>query len=142
MYIYIRCHVQRKSLTMEYIDHETIYIIGGILNYNTPPSEKTWIVNPSKNFEITEGPSMEVGRVWHSSAIMNFNGRKIIVVVGGSTYYQRRRRMLTFKNIIIHGLPMNPSVELLDISAPNPEWVKGNDFFESQRILFVVLKTI
>ena len=114
----IHCH------TMEYVDHETIYIIGGILNYNTPPSEKTWIVNPSKNFEITEGPSMQVGRFWHSSAIMNLNGRKIIVVVSGSSYYQRR--MVTIKNNIIHGSPLNPSVELLDISSPNPKWVKGN----------------
>ena len=62
-------------------DEKSIYIIGGILNGSR--SNKTWIVDPTNGFEITEGPSLNKIRAYHSCAKMTINGKTILVVVGG-----------------------------------------------------------
>ena len=63
-------------------DEKSIYIIGGWQNdsrfYN-----KTWIVDPTNKFKITEGPSLNKGRNGHGCAKMSLNGRTILVVAGG-----------------------------------------------------------
>ena len=46
-------------------------------------SKKTWIVNPTNEFQITEGPSLNKARSYHGCAKMTLNGRTILVVAGG-----------------------------------------------------------
>ena len=61
-------------------DEKSIYIIGGRPNSF---SNKTWIVDPTNEFRITEGPSLKKGRAGHGCAKMTINGRTILVVAGG-----------------------------------------------------------
>ena len=63
-------------------DEKSIYIIGGRQN-NSIWSNKTWIVDPTNEFQITEGPSLNKGRDSHGCAKMTINGRTILVVAGG-----------------------------------------------------------
>ena len=62
-------------------DEKSIYIIGGFQNGSI--SNKTWIVDPTNEFQITEGPSLNKGRSSHGCAKMTLNGRTILVVAGG-----------------------------------------------------------
>ena len=62
-------------------DEKSIYIIGGFQNGSI--SNKTWIVDPTNEFQITEGPSLNKGRAYHGCAKMTLNGRTILVVAGG-----------------------------------------------------------
>ena len=62
-------------------DEKSIYIIGGFQNGSI--SNKTWIVDPTNEFQITEGPSLNKGRADHGCAKMTLNGRTILVVAGG-----------------------------------------------------------
>ena len=62
-------------------DEKSIYIIGGYQNGSL--SKKTWIVDPTKEFQIKEGPSLNKGRINHGCAKMTLNGRTILVVAGG-----------------------------------------------------------
>ena len=86
-------------------DEKSIYIIGGWQNDSR--SKKTWIVDPTKEFQITEGPSLNKARAGHGCAKMTLNGRTILVVAGG------------FGN----GGRLN-SVEILDPSENNV-WTQG-----------------
>ena len=63
-------------------DEKSIYIIGGFQNGSI--SNKTWIVDPTNEFQITEGPSLNKGRYSHGCAKMTLNGRTILVVAGGN----------------------------------------------------------
>ena len=63
-------------------DEKSIYIIGGRQNGQFS-SKKTWIVDPTNGFKITEGPSLNNQRAWHGCAKMTVNGRTILVVAGG-----------------------------------------------------------
>ena len=63
-------------------DEKSIYIIGGRQN-NSVWSKKTWIVDPTNEFRITEGPSLNKARYDHRCAKMTVNGRTILVVAGG-----------------------------------------------------------
>ena len=87
-------------------DEKSIYIIGGWQNEQIF-SKKTWIVDPTNEFQITEGPSLNNGRSSHGCAKMTLNGRTILVVAGGC----RNRRHLN-------------SVEILDPSENNV-WTQG-----------------
>ena len=62
-------------------DEKSIYIIGGCQNGSR--SKKTWIVDPTNEFQIKEGPSLNKGRYGHGCAKMSLNGRTILVVAGG-----------------------------------------------------------
>ena len=63
-------------------DEKSIYVIGGWQNEQIF-SKKTWIVDPTSEFQITEGPSLNKGRQFHGCAKMTLNGRTILVVAGG-----------------------------------------------------------
>ena len=63
-------------------DEKSIYIIGGIQNGHFS-SKKTWIVDPTNGFKITEGPSLNKARDSHGCAKMTLNGRTVLVVAGG-----------------------------------------------------------
>ena len=91
-------------------DEKSIYIIGGsqLGTWDEDGfSNKTWIVDPTNEFQITEGPSLNRARNDHGCAKMTLNGRTILVVAGGFG---------------IDGL-LN-SVEILDPSGNNV-WTQG-----------------
>ena len=87
--------------------YKSIYIIGGDQN-GSFPSKKTWIVDPTNEFQIKEGPSLNNGRENHGCAKMTLNGRTILVVAGGQG----------------EGLETLDSVEILDPSENNI-WTQG-----------------
>ena len=88
-------------------DEKSIYIIGGIQNGRFS-SKKTWIVDPTDEFQIKEGPTLNKGRHCHGCAKMSLNGRTILVVAGG---YGEDYEVLD-------------SVEILDPSGSNV-WTQG-----------------
>ena len=87
-------------------DEKSIYIIGGSQN-GSGFSNKTWIVDPTNEFQIKEGPSLNNGRAVHGCAKMTLNGRTILVVAGGVGNYG-----------------ILDSVEILDPSGSNV-WTQG-----------------
>ena len=91
--------------SMVLVDPTTIYLIGGIQNHQT--SNKTWIIDPTNNFQIKVGPSLNIEREWHSCSKMKIEGRIFLVVAGG--YYNGYL----------------DSVELLDTTCPDQGWKMG-----------------
>ena len=99
--------------SMVQVNSKTIYLIGGF--QNNLPSNKTWIVDPSNNYSMKEGPSMNIARFLHSSAKFKINGRDFLVVSGGA------KSKTEFFD----------SVELLDTSLPEAKqaWILGKHNF-------------
>ena len=100
--------------TMVLVDPTTIYLIGGRQNGQT--SNKTWIIDPTNNFQIKVGPSLNFERSSHSCSKMRIRGKLYLVVAGGWNWKQNL-----------------DSVELLDTTCPNQGWKMGmklNSFFE------------
>ena len=95
--------------SMVQVNSKTIYLIGGL--QDKIHSKKTWIVDPSNNYSMKEGPSMNIARFSHSSAKFKINGRDFLVVSGG---YKSPMEILN-------------SIELLDTSLPEPKqaWILG-----------------
>ena len=61
-------------------DEKSIYIIGG----DQPNQYKTWIVDPTNEFQIKEGPLLNKGyHHYHGCAKMTLNGRTVLIVAGG-----------------------------------------------------------
>ena len=60
-----------------------MYIIGGWQN-GPGFSNKTWIVDPTNEFQVTEGPSLNKARSHHGCAKMTLNGRTKLIVGGGT----------------------------------------------------------
>ena len=102
--------------TMVQIDSKTVYIIGG--HQNGKVSNKTWIVDPTNDFQIKEGPSLNEARQSHSSARMKIKGKIFIVVAGGND---------CGSSIPVPGGHHKKSVELLDTTSPNQVWEMGPD---------------
>ena len=92
--------------SMVHVDPTAIYLIGGIQNDEL--SNKTWIIDPTNEFQIKVGPSLNIARNFHSCSKMRIEGRIYLVVAGG------------FKDPDILD-----SVELLDTSCPHQGWKKG-----------------
>ena len=101
---------------MVQIDSKTVYIIGG--HQNGKVSNKTWIVDPTNDFQIKEGPSLNEARQSHSSARMKIKGKIFIVVAGGND---------CGSSIPVPGGHHKKSVELLDTTSPNQVWEMGPD---------------
>ena len=101
---------------MVQIDSKTVYIIGGMQNGKV--SNKTWIVDPTNDFQIKEGPSLNEARDSHSSAKMKINGKLYIVVAGG---------MNCGSSTPVPGGFEKKSVELLDTTSPDQFWEMGPD---------------
>ena len=55
-----------------------ILLIGG---YQDGGSESTWIIDPTKAFNMTEGPSLKVGRAFHSCGKMTDEYGNVLVIV-------------------------------------------------------------
>ena len=90
---------------MVQVDSKSIYLIGGY--QNGKKSHKTWIIDPTNNFEIIEGPSMNIARNSHLCATMRIDNKIFIVVFGGCDG---------------HGSVL---VEILDTSLPTNNWKLG-----------------
>ena len=104
--------------SMVLVNPSTIYLIGGCQNEQT--SNNTWIVDPTNNFQIKVGPSLNIGRTSFSCSKMKIEGRIFLVVAGGV------RDSLTPPTIM--GDPGDEyldSVELLDTSCPDQGWKMG-----------------
>ena len=90
---------------MVQVDSETIYLIGGI--QKETKSKKTWIINPKKNFQMREGPSMLQPRINHACATMKINNKVFIIVIGDAPNNHTR------------------TIEILDTSLPSNNWKFG-----------------
>ena len=87
--------------SMVQVNSKTIYLIGG--HQNDKASSNTWIIDPTKNFEIKEGPHLKKPCFTPTSATMKLNGKIFIIVVGDG----------------------GRSVEILDTSLPGNGWKLG-----------------
>ena len=87
--------------SMVQVNSKTIYLIGGYQNGKA--SSNTWIIDPTKNFEIKEGPPLKKPKCNCTSATMKLNGKIFIIVVGDG----------------------GRSVEILDTSLPGNGWKLG-----------------
>ena len=76
-----------RSQGMVNYNNNAIYIIGGIQRKKL--SRDTWIVDPSNEFKIRKGPSLNKRRSRFSCGKMISNGKTILVVAGGQylSYY-------------------------------------------------------
>ena len=102
-----------KSHSMVEANPTSIYIIGGVQNGRI--SNKSWIADPTRNFEITPGPPLNSGREGHCCSKMKIDGRIFLVVAcGNSSIMDSSTREMNFK-----------AVELLDLNADNPQWQEG-----------------
>ena len=90
--------------SMILVNPTTIYLIGGIVH-----DDKTWIIDPTNDFQIEEGPSLNFARRDHSCSKMRIEGTTYLVVAGGFD-----------QNKIIYD-----SVELLDTSCAKQGWKMG-----------------
>ena len=82
---------------------DAILLIGGTKN-DISYSDKTWIIDPTNGFNITEGPSLKQGRIHHSCGKMKDGFGNVLVIVAGG-----------------EGID---SVEVLNTTVKK-EWVKG-----------------
>ena len=100
------------------LSENLIYIVGGWQNGTI--SNKTWIFDTTKGFDIKEGPSMNKERSLHSCGKMNINGKIIFVVAGGI------------------GSKCNlDSVEILDPCYFGNRWKLGMCYFSNIRLVFI-----
>ena len=97
--------------SMVLVNPSTIYLIGGFQNEQT--SNNTWIVDPTNNFQIKVGPSLNISRMEHSCSKMKIEGRIFLAVAGG----------VTFGNVAFLD-----SVELLDTAFPEQGWKMGMNY--------------
>ena len=95
--------------SMVLVNPSTIYLIGGFQNEQT--SNNTWIVDPTNNFQIKVGPSLNIARKWHSCSKIRIKGRIFLVVAGGHN----------------HGKDLD-SVEFLDTTCPEKGWKIGMNY--------------
>ena len=73
----------------------TIYLIGGSMGVGTI-SKKVWIIDPTQNFTMTEGPSLGGNKykspksmeIFTSCGKMKYNDTDVIVVVGSREYLE------------------------------------------------------
>ena len=93
--------------SMMLVNPTTIFLIGGIQGDSL--DGKTWIIDPTNDFQIKEGPSLNIARRNHSCSKMRIEGKIYLVVAGG----------LGHKKEIID------SVELLDTSCDKQGWKMG-----------------
>ena len=89
---YAHCMIQ--------VDSKFIYLIGGL--QNGKQSDKTWIIDPTNDFQMKVGPTMNYTRYWHSCATMRLNNKIFLVVFGRWA-----------------------KPEILDTSSPTNKWKLG-----------------
>ena len=97
--------------SMVLVDSTTIYLIGGC--QNGQESSKTWIIDPTNNFQIKVGPSLNISRMEHSCSKMKIEGRIFLAVAGGVKF---------------GSVASLDSVELLDTAFPEQGWKMGMNY--------------
>ena len=93
--------------SMVLVNPRTIYLLGGYQDGET--SDKTWIIDPTNDFQIKDGPSFNIARREHSCAKMRIKEKIFLVVAGGKCC----------NNTTLD------SVELLDTTCPDQGWKIG-----------------
>ena len=88
---------------MVQVDEKNIYLIGGLQNGTY--SNKTWIIDPTNNFDIKEGPTMNYPKYNGSCATMTLNQEVYIVVFGA--------------DIGVTGIQNEATMEILNTSSPD-----------------------
>ena len=78
-------------------------------SYNSNITNKTWIVDPTKNYSIRSGQSLNEARYAHSCTKMKIQGKIFLVVAGGANENDDSL----------------DSVELLDTEFPDEGWTIG-----------------
>ena len=99
------------SHSMVLVNPTTIYLIGG--SQNGESSNKTWIIDPSNDFQLRMGPPLNIARLQHSCSKIRIEGRIFLVAAGG---YNRSGRIIE---------EFLDSVELLDTTRPDQGWKMG-----------------
>ena len=94
--------------SMILVNPTTIYLIGGV-PFDSQNGHKTLIIDPTNDFQIKEGPSLNFARSNHSCSKMRIEGKIYLVVAGGLDYDDETI----------------DSVELLDTSCAKQEWKMG-----------------
>ena len=97
--------------SMTLIDSKTMFLIGGMQDSNI--SKNTWIIDPTKNFEIKSGPDLNEERGGHSCSKMKIDGKTYLIVAGGTNE--------STNNYL-------DSVEILDTTSLDQAWKLGNNF--------------
>ena len=98
-----------KYHRMVQVDEKTIYLIGGCQDDQW--SKKTWIFDPTKNFEFKEGPTLNHVASDHACATMQLNGKVLIIVYNW--------------NALTRNNNSKETVEILDTSSPRNGWKIG-----------------
>ena len=104
---------------MVQVDEKNIYLIGGLQNYTY--SNKTWIIDPTNNFNVKEGPTMNFQKHNGSCATMTLNQEVYIVVFGAG---------------IDAGIPTEATVEILNTVSPHNGWEMGM-YYKGQNYLLL-----
>ena len=102
-------------------NEKSIYIIGGYQK-DSFYSKKTWIVDLTNGFDITEGPSLNKARACLGCAKMKINGRAVLIVAGGYTNNDEILDSVELldplgNNIWTHGLYLKSII--VDLFDPN-----------------------
>ena len=102
------------------INSKTIYFIGGY-DYDTYRFHKgTWIIDPSNNFKMKQGPNLLYDRPYRPAcAKMELNGKVYIIVAGGMFKLGMNKAPKSEK------LVFDDTVEILDTSSPDEGWIQG-----------------
>ena len=103
-----------SSHAMVQVSPKAIYLIGGF--QDDIITNKTWIIDPTNNFEVRKGPSLNEPRILHSCGKLMLNNKVYIVVAGGQN---------TDSDGWYDTLDGINSVEILDTSLPGQKWIKG-----------------
>ena len=103
-----------SSHAMVQVSSKAIYLIGGF--QDDIITNKTWIIDPTNNFKVKQGPSLNEDRILHSCGKLMLNNKVYIVVAGGQN---------TDSDGWYETLDGINSVEILDTSLPGQKWIKG-----------------
>ena len=103
-----------SSHAMVQVSPKAIYLIGGF--QDDIIANKTWIIDPTNNFKVKQGPSLNEDRILHSCGKLMLNNKVYIVVAGGQSTGSDGDG-LSFDG--------TNSVEILDTSLPGQKWIKG-----------------
>ena len=102
-----------KDHCMVKLSDNKIFIIGG--EQNGAVSNQVWIVDPTKNFQISFGQPLRKSRKFFSCATFeDDDGRSKIIIAGGSNPSESSM----------------DSVEILNTSVPNSQWIDGKTLYD------------
>ena len=102
-----------QHCTVKYND-SMVFLTGGY--QNGEESNKTWIINPSKGFQSTEGPALPNATFFHSCGKMTYeNGTTVLIIAGG-------RSEKAFFDTVYMLDPSNPYGWIQGPKLPSPRY--------------------